>query len=123
MSIQRKLLGRRGEEEAARFLVERGCRILAKNYTCSYGEVDLVVEERETLVFVEVKTRAQRCFGSPSAAVDIRKQRQIAMVAEHYIGEQGLSGRNARFDVVSVEMLPDAEMRIEHIADAFESWL
>src|SRR5579863_7525549 len=81
---KRIALGVRGEQIAARHLRRRGLMILARNYRAAGAEVDLVVLDRTTLVFVEVKTRAGSGFGAPQDAVDAAKQKRIRRAAESY---------------------------------------
>lgn len=102
MSDVRKALGGAGERAAERLLRESGYVILERNFRCAFGEIDLIALDGDTVVFVEVKTRAQPGFGSPFDAVNPRKQRQIVRVAECYVARHQLEARNARFDVVGV---------------------
>jgi len=102
MSVERRALGQAGEQAAERFLRQQRYTILVRNYRCRSGEVDLICLDGTTLVFVEVKTRAQSDYGSPFEAVDARKQRQIRRAAQFYLAENRLQGRAARFDVVGV---------------------
>lgn len=120
MTRERQALGRRGEEAARAFLARRGLRILAENYSCPAGELDLVAQDRESLVFVEVKTRTSRAFGAPQLAVHWRKQQQIVKAAEWFLAERRLPERACRFDVVAVS-LPDTDQppQIEWVRDAF----
>lgn len=114
----RKVLGAAGEQAAER-LLRRWCyAILERNYRCPLGEVDLIALDGATVVFVEVKTRTHGAYGSPFDAVDARKQRQIVRVAEYYIAEHRLEGRDARFDVVGVWPETDG-LACELIKNAF----
>ena len=124
---RRRGVGQRGETLARRFLRRRGLKILAANYRCGAGEIDLIALDRgtrretgaETLVFVEVKTRRQDRYVAPAAAVDAAKQRRIRRAAEHYLARHEASDLAVRFDVVSI-VLPDGEPpRIDHLPDAF----
>ena len=104
--------GRAGEEQAARFLTDRGWRILEKNYTAPCGEIDLIALDGKTLVFVEVKARAYRAFGGPLAAVTPAKQRRIARTAALYVAGKRLKFDSIRFDVVCI--LPDKTELVCH---------
>ncbi|MHB8769489.1 MAG: YraN family protein [Syntrophales bacterium] len=119
MSLTGTRTGKRGEELAAAYLVEAGFRIVERNYRCRFGEIDIVAEEGETLVFVEVKSRRSAAYGGPLLAVDARKQGKISRISLHYLAERNLGHRPARFDVVAVMLLP-AGQRIELIRNAFE---
>lgn len=119
MSLTRIRTGKRGEELAAGYLAAAGYRIIERNYRCLFGEMDIVAEEGETLVFVEVKSRRSDAYGDPLLAVGQKKQKQISRIALHYLAEHRLRQRPARFDVVAVKLLPEGQ-RIELIRNAFE---
>ena len=102
MPDQRQILGAEGEKQAERFLRRRRYAILARNYRCRVGEVDLVALDGRTVVFVEVKTRTGAGFGTPLEAVNARKRRRLIGAAQHYLTRHRLHHRNARFDVVGV---------------------
>ena len=113
--------GRLGEGMALRHLQERGYEILATNYRKRFGEVDIVARWRGTIVFVEVKTRHSRRYGVPQEAVDERKQRQLARIAQDYLAAHHLENAPARFDVIAVTLdCEDQPARIDHIDNAFE---
>ncbi len=114
MSDPRRGLGRRGEELAARELTRRGYRLRARNWRCAAGEVDIVAEQGEWLVFVEVRTRRGNRFGSPEASITPAKQARLIQVAEAYLDAHHLSDVAWRIDVVAVEMSPQGKLlRIE----------
>jgi len=119
MSFSRIHTGKQGEELAAAYLAKAGYRILERNYRCLFGEIDIVAEEGDVLVFVEVKSRRSTAYGDPQLAVGPRKQKKISLIAMHYLGERRRGHCPARFDVLSVLLLP-AGPRIELIRDAFE---
>lgn len=112
--------GRRGEELAAQYLTRQGYRILTQNFRVACGEVDIIAQDRDSLVFVEVKTRTGPCFGSPAEAVTFRKRQQISKTALVYLSQQGLFNRPARFDVVAILLRNNAEPHIELIRNAFD---
>jgi putative endonuclease len=116
---EKKELGRKGEEKALRFLKKRGYRIIEQNYVCKMGEMDIIAKEKDTLVFIEVKTRTSMAFGPPQLAVTQFKQRQLSKVALHFLKEKKLEDINARFDVVAILLPPERE-EIELIRDAFD---
>jgi putative endonuclease len=119
MSLMRISTGKRGEELAAAYLAEAGYRIVERNYRCIFGEIDIVAEEREMLIFIEVKSRRSEAYGDPQLAVGHQKQKKISRIAMHYLEEKRLRHRPARFDVVAVKLLP-AGHKIELIRNAFE---
>ncbi len=94
--------GQRGEDRAARALARRGYRIVERNYRCRLGEIDIVARDGETLVFVEVRSRADGRHGSGLDAVSPRKQRQVARVAEQYLVARRPQFDSCRFDVVGI---------------------
>jgi len=114
----RRLLGGRGEELAAAFLVRRGYQVLARNYRTPHGEVDLIARQGGCLVFIEVKTRRSESFGLPQEAVHPAKQEKLRAVAAHFLQEQGLEEVPVRFDVVAVLLTPRGPV-IDLIQQAF----
>jgi putative endonuclease len=119
MPDERQLLGTEGERTAEKFLRQQRYTIVARNYRCAAGEIDLIALDHSTIVFVEVKTRTQPGFGSPLEAVDPRKQRQIQRAAQHYLAKNRLHDRNARFDVVGV-WWEAGQPHCELVRNAFE---
>jgi putative endonuclease len=115
---QRLRLGARGEQLAAEWYAARGCRIVARNWRCREGEIDLVVwSRRGELVFCEVKTRSSARFGAPAEAVTPAKQRRLRVLAARFLAAHGseLAGRRGvRFDVAAV-----TAGRVEVIEAAF----
>jgi putative endonuclease len=106
--------GALAEDQAARFLAARGLKILARNYRCRGGEIDLVCRDGATLVFVEVRLRTNRAFGGAAASITSAKQRRIALAARHYLAGKPLPA--CRFDAV----LLDGES-IDWIRNAFDA--
>ncbi len=113
-------LGPAGEDVAVDFLRLKGYRILARNYRASRREIDVVAQSAETLVFVEVKSRATSGHGLPQESVVPRKQRQIAMAALDYVRRSSGVPSQIRFDVVAVTLSADGSvLTVEHIPNAF----
>ncbi len=119
MNKERISLGKMGEELAVAHLKKMKYKVLERNYKCPLGEVDLVARDKNTLVFIEVKTRKTKDFGGPAAAVDFRKQRQLSKVALHYLNQKKLNDIPTRFDVVAIELIASSP-HIEVIRNAFE---
>ncbi len=119
MLNSRQLLGKSGEETVAKYLRKNGYKILIKNYRCKLGEIDIIAQDGSDLVFIEVKTRSGLHYGSPAAAVNLRKQRQISRAAQCYLAEQRLFDTPARFDVISL-LYSNNDHQIEHINNAFD---
>ncbi|MBI5208976.1 MAG: YraN family protein [Elusimicrobia bacterium] len=106
-------LGDAAEDAAAAYLERQGLRILERNFRRPFGEIDLVARDADTVVFVEVKSRAGRSFGVPEAAVDGRKRRKLVKAAQAWACSRGYDGP-MRFDVVAFE-----GGAVRHIPDAF----
>ena len=119
MSKERISLGDKGEELAADLLKNSGYKILYRNYKTKLGEIDIIAKDKETICFVEVKTRSSDRFGSGSEAVFKRKQGQIAKAALSFLKEKRFLDKRARFDVVSLDC-SSSEPRLDLIKDAFE---
>ncbi len=119
-SVERRALGRKGEDEAAKALKKGGYRIIERNYRCSYGEIDIVAVHNGVVVFIEVKTRGSDRFGTPKEGVDYRKQVHITRSSSMYLAEKGLEDSEVRFDVVSIEAV-GGRFTVEIIKDAFEA--
>ena len=118
----KRTLGQRGEAAAAGYLRRRGYKILARGSRIGPGELDLVMLDRKTIVFVEVKTRQSHDAGHPAEAVDEHKQRQLTKLAVTFLKRHHLLERPARFDVVAITW-PAGKWfpTIEHIKNAFEA--
>jgi putative endonuclease len=112
-------LGRRAEAMAEEFLRTHRYTIVARNYRCRAGEIDLVALDGAVIVFVEVRSRSSVSFGTPLESVDGRKQARVGRVAEHFLAARRWHDRDARFDVIGVRF--DAEPpSVEHVRGAFE---
>lgn len=95
--------GREAEDRACRHLQQQGLSLTQRNYRSPFGEIDLIMQERDTLVFVEVRYRARGDFGSAAETVDTRKQARLRATAEHY--RQNIpraSKKPCRFDIVAI---------------------
>ena len=115
----RKLAGRLGESAAADYLKKKKYRIVGMNYSCRFGEIDLIAENREYVVFVEVKSRKDARFAEAREFVNASKQRRIAATAELWLS-QNETKKQPRFDVIEIYGT-DGEIRsINHIENAFE---
>ncbi|CAM3009767.1 YraN family protein [Skermania piniformis] len=112
-------LGAHGEDLAAEFLTAAGMQILARNWRCRYGELDLVATDGDTTVFVEVKTRAGFGFGSPAEAVTQDKRRRVRRLAAIWLDEWAGPWTEVRFDVVSVQLADPTAPELEHYPGVF----
>lgn len=117
-----KLFGDRGEQAAAKFLKRQGFRIVQRNYSTPWGEIDIVAVDGTTIVFVEVKTRSSLVAGRPEEAVTSDKQKTLTRMALAYLKKHKLLEHSARFDVVAIVWPDDARepQEIRHFRNAFE---
>ncbi|MFQ5591113.1 MAG: YraN family protein [Phycisphaerae bacterium] len=119
-SDQRQRLGRRGERLVARYLQRRRHKILARNYRCDMGEIDLISADGDTIVFVEIKTRSSRELQDPQETIGSAKWRRVERAARHFLASCDGAGHPCRFDFVSVVWPPHGSPEIEHVEDAFQ---
>jgi putative endonuclease len=116
--MNKRGLGATGERHAARYLASKGYKILASNYRCRYGEIDIIATKMNKIVFVEVKTRSSWNFGKGSEAVNYVKQHKIRKVALYYMSETNARYGEFRFDVIDL-LISDGEIKLAHIENAF----
>ncbi|MFQ6773071.1 MAG: YraN family protein [Clostridia bacterium] len=108
------LKGQVGEQYACDYLIKKGYKILTRNYKCPIGEIDIIAQDKKTIVFVEVKYRKTAYFGLPQEAVTPYKQNKIRAIAQTYLKMERKLNNLCRFDVIGV--LGD---EITHIENAF----
>ena len=115
-----KAAGDRGEAFVAQYLRKKGCTLLASQWRCRFGELDLVARDRRgTVCFVEVKLRGDTAHGLPREFVDRRKQERLRTAAAAYLSSYELDAP-ARFDVAEVYAGPDGALRLEYLENAFQ---
>jgi putative endonuclease len=121
-TLAKDLLGRRGEDAAAQYLAARDYQILERNWRHRRAEVDLIVisPDRQTLIFVEVKTRATDFYGYPELAVTARKMELLYEAADVYQEEFGWT-RDVRFDILALTV-HGAGFKVYHIEHAFKGY-
>ena len=119
MRDHRSELGKAGERVAEEYLKDQGCAILFRRYRGAGKEIDLVVRDGKTIVFVEVKTDTSGRFGSPETWVTPRKQQAIIKAARSYIAIQEPNADGYRFDVVGVTVRRAGLPKITHVRGAF----
>ncbi len=117
-------LGAWGEAVATDYLEKQGCRILSRNYTCRYGELDLVAQQGEFLLFVEVKARSGRSWDTPAQALTRKKQEKLLLAAQTYLQEHPTT-LQPRFDLIQVffhleQGTPKLD-RVDHLPGAFDT--
>jgi putative endonuclease len=98
----RRLSGRQGEDEALAYLEQCGLRFLQRNYRCKLGEIDLIMQESDVLVFVEVRKRHPGTYGSAAESVTRRKQQKLVRTAQHFLQNTN-QVCPCRFDVVALD--------------------
>ena len=121
-SDQIKSTGRWGEDQAERYLKKKGYRVIERNYSCRFGEIDLIVADREFLVFVEVKTRRSDAFAEAKEFVGAAKQRRIRLAASMWLASNETQ-LQPRFDVIEIygtEHMRYRDLQIRQIENAFE---
>jgi putative endonuclease len=111
--------GTKGEQIALAFLLGRGYHLLSKNWRCRSGEIDLIMMDGKTMVFVEVKARRSASYGLPQEAVGSRKQAKIRRLAQLYLMLAQQDEPDLRFDVVAITFEGDREPLVEHLQGAF----
>jgi putative endonuclease len=104
MTDHRQALGQRGEAYAADFLTARGYRIHDRNWRCPVGELDLVTERNDQLIFVEVRTRQTDRLGTPEESITPAKRAKLIAAAQTYLDEHNQLDRDWRIDVVAIEV-------------------
>ncbi len=119
-AVDRRGYGNEAESEVVRFLEARGYRVRARNFSCRYGELDVVAEHGDTVCFVEVRMRSTAVWGDPSHTVSFAKQRKVVKAALHYLLTQKLRDRMIRFDVISVVGRGE-RATVEHLPGAFDA--
>ncbi|MBF6226807.1 YraN family protein [Nocardia abscessus] len=115
----RQALGAHGEELAADFLRAAGMEIVARNWRCRYGELDLIARDGDVTAFVEVKTRSGLGYGTPAESVTFAKRQRIRRLALLWLAEQDGPWRRIRFDVVSVLAVRGRAPVIDHLEAVF----
>lgn len=112
--VYKKVLGKKGEKAVEKYLKKEGMKILYRNFQTPFGEADLIAEDKDEIVFIEVKTRTSDTFGSGLEAVGTLKQARYYKIAQFYSLQKGVEA-NARFDVAEVS----ADLQIYYIKNAF----
>ncbi len=113
-----RIKGDKGESFTAKQLKKRGYKIVECNYSCRFGEIDIIARNKEYICFVEVKTRSSNGWGRPAEAVDYRKQQRILITAQHYLASAP-SNLQPRFDVAEVITEDDGIKDFNYIENAF----
>lgn len=117
--LTRREVGAKGENVAAEHLKKRGYKIIQRNFRCRQGEIDIIAQQGECLVFVEVRTKKSYGYGTPEESITIEKSERLISLAEGYIQTLDTPPQSWRIDVVAVELTPgNKTSRLEHIENA-----
>ena len=109
-------LGKWGEDIAADYLKKKGYEIIERDWKSGHHDLDIVAKDGNTLVIVEVKTRRNRLFGNPEEAIDYKKRMSLQSAINHYV-KSHRTGRDIRFDIISIVGTIGSTPEIEHIKD------
>ncbi len=116
----RELLGRWGEKRSQRFLKRKGLKTLTRNFSCKTGEIDLImVDTDRTIVFVEVRTRADETFGSAESSITSAKKARLIRTARYFLTTHDIDNRPFRFYVVTIVLGPKGTPQIRYYKNAF----
>lgn len=114
-------MGTFGERAAREYLKKRGYKILETNFRCALGEIDIVAQDRESLVFVEVRTRRNLVFGTPEESITAAKKARLIRLGQFYIQGHGDSSSPWRVDIVAIEVDQDGKIiKMELIKNAVD---
>ena len=119
--MDKKSLGDKGEAFAVEYYKKLGFNITAQNYSCRGGEIDIIAEDGEYIIFVEVKTRSENSLYSPSEAVDYKKQKRLNVAAMKYLTENETE-KQPQFDVFEVYTVNERIYKVNRIENAFEAF-
>jgi putative endonuclease len=114
------LLGRWGEKRCERYLKRKGFRTLTRNFWCKLGEIDLVMVDTDgSIVFVEVRTRANEDFAPAESSVTYAKKSKLLRAAQYFLATHNIADRPVRFDVVTIVLGRSGRPEIRHYENAF----
>ena len=115
-----KLLGRWGEKYCQRFLKRKGLKKLTRNFSCKTGEIDLIMVDIDgTIVFVEVRTRADESFGPAESSITFAKKAKLLRTAQYFLATHNIENRPFRFDVITIVLAPTGRPLLRHYENAF----
>ncbi len=118
MKLNQNNAGLDAEKLAATFLANHGLKLVVQNYHCRFGEIDLIMRDANTLVFVEVRLRSNSQFGSAAASITPQKQQKLILTAQHYL-QQNPEKNACRFDVLLMDKLDTKA--IDWLKNAFDA--
>ena len=115
---EKHVVGKLGEEIAEKYLTQNNYKIIEKNFSCSFGEIDIIAKDEEEIVIIEVKTRTNNNFGEGIEAIDKYKQKHIINTAKFYIFQRHLESYSIRFDAIQI-IKDKTHIKIKHIKQIF----
>jgi putative endonuclease len=116
----RKLLGQWGEKHCHGLLKRKGLKTLTRNFSCKTGEIDLImVDTDSTIVFIEVRTRADETFGSVESSITAPKKARLIRTARYFLATHNIDDRPLRFDIVTIVLGSKGPPQIRHYQNAF----
>lgn len=119
--VNKRSTGNKAENVAGEFLEQHGLKILKRNYRCAHGEIDLIMQDQDDIVFVEVRSRSRFDYGSPIATIDRCKIQKLIKTALHFLQKQKwINDVSSRFDVVGIQIIQN-KLQFEWIKNAFTS--
>lgn len=110
----RHILGKKGEDEAVKYLEKEGYRIIERNFSCRQGEIDIIALDEDYLIFIEIKARTSTEYGLPSESVTGRKIKHLTKAIQYYLYKRNLEKANIRIDVIEVYVKTD-KYEINHL--------
>lgn len=113
-NLRNKTIGKIGEDIAASFLSKKGYQIIGRNYRARYGELDIVAVHKKTLVFVEVKTRSGKEFGTPEEAIGVHKLKELLFMADYFRMTNPDSPTRMRIDAIAIVLRSDETVLTLH---------
>lgn len=119
--MDKKSIGNKGEAFAAEYYKKLGFTVSAMNYSCRGGEIDIIAENGEYIIFVEVKTRSENSLYTPSEAVDYKKQKRLSLAAMKYLAANETE-KQPQFDVFEVYTVKNRIYKVNRIENAFEAF-
>lgn len=120
MPTAKSNLGQRGESFALQYLKKQGYTILGQNWRCQEGELDIIAQQGDTIVFVEVRTRRAEATDSAFASITLRKRAKLSTLATIYLAEHNLEDADWRVDVIAIAVPVSGSPLLEHAEDALD---
>jgi putative endonuclease len=122
--MDRRTLGSYGEKAAEGYLLDQGYTILDRNWRCEHGEVDIIAQREQTVVFVEVRTRSSSRYGTPEESITRYKAERLVLTMQMYLEDHALHHENWRIDLIAIECDPSGNVqRLDHYPNALTDYL